>query len=199
MQFNQELLYASQVNNQPVNTIKGDYQAKYVKSIDTIMSGKNGQIIRETFNDINQCSVIEILPLAKPINQRYNDYFQKSYSKGIYSSRNIITQFNILYNVNIKDKPIVIENSLILQVGDYNILYSEKSNNKLNNSVLGNELVLILNSMLDLLGNMNTDISLHGHENVAQPLGWRLSEIQQQIDKLKNNLPNILSTQNFIN
>lgn len=199
MQFNQDLLYASQTNNQPINTIKGDYQAKYIKSIDTILLGKNGQIIRETFNDINQCSVIEILPLAKPVNQRYNDFFQKSYGKQIFASRNISQQFNILYNVNIKDKPIIIENSLGLFLNDYNILYSEKSNNKLNNIVLGNELVNILNGMLDLIGNINMDISLHVHQNVAQPLNWRLNEIQQQINNLKNNLPNILSTQNFVN
>jgi len=53
--------------------------------------------------------------------------------------------------------------------------------------------------MLNLIGNINMDISLHVHPNVSTSLDWRVNEIQQQINNLKNSLPNILSTQNFIN
>jgi hypothetical protein len=199
MKFNTELLYAQQDVNRKINTLKGVYEAKYVKSMDTILDGKNGQLLRFTFNDISNCSVVEILPLSKPVNDRYNDFFQMSYGKGVYASRNISSQFNIVYNSDIKNKPDNIENSVSLQLCDINFLYSEKSNNKLQNMTLGNELLNILNGMLDLIGILNKDISLHVHENVASPIGWRVTEIQNQINNIKNALPNFLSTQNFNN
>jgi len=199
MQFNTELLYSQQDVNRKINTLKGIYEAKYVKSIDTILDGKNGQLLRFTFNDISNCSVVEILPLSKPVNERYNDFFQMSYGKAIYASRNIISQFNPAWNNNIKNKPVDIDNSISLQMCDYNYLYSEKSNNKLQNMTLGNELLNILSEILDLIETLNKDISFHVHTNVEFPINWRTNEIQTQINNIKNALPNFLSTQNFNN
>lgn len=196
--FNKELLFDNrQVNSNERNYERGEYLAKYYRTDDRKLRGKDGQHVRYTFNDF--CEVVEIFPLAKPVTFRYDDYFQKSYGKVCISSKNILPTFKVKYHNKIKDAPDIPDNSLFISLGEYNILYSEKSPYKLQNMVLGNELVNVLEDILKVIDTINVDIQKHVHPNVAIPTVWRTEQIRQQLNTIKNYLPNILSVNNFVN
>lgn len=197
MAFNRDLLFQiRQVSSDYDGTIKGEYLAKYYQSDDKLYVGKDGQHIRFTFNDF--CEVVEIFPLPRTIDERYNDYFQKSYGKLLMSSKNINRVFNIKYHnkLNMEFNPY---NSTLLSLYDYNILYSEKSKNKLQSLVLGEELVILLSNLVDAVDNIATEVSTHVHTNVSTPINFRLSSIKNKLQSIKGYMPNILSRNNFVN
>lgn len=196
--FNRDLLFViRQISPETIRYKKGEYLGKYYASEDKIFVGKDGQHIRFTFNDFTE--VVEIFPLSKPTAERYDDYFQKTYGKFVLSSKNIISTFNIKYHNKIVESPADPTYSLGMLMGDYNVLYSEKSVNKVQNMVLGNELINVLEDMLKVIQTINVDIQKHVHTNVSTPVIWRTAQIKQQIDTIKEYLPNILSKNNFLN
>jgi hypothetical protein len=196
--FNRDLLFRKrQISPEMIRYKKGEYLSKYYLSEDKVMVGKDGQHVRMTFNDFTE--VIEIFPLAKPTAERYDDYFQRSYGKWILSSKNIISTFNVKYHNRIVDAPVDSTYSLNMQMGDYNVLYSEKSVNKIQNMVLGQEIINVLEDVLKVIDTINVDIQKHVHTNVSTPVIWRTAQIKKQIDTIKEYLPNILSKNNFLN
>ena len=127
--FDKDLLFKRrQISPEIIKYKKGEYLGKYYLSEDKVVVGKDGQHIRMTFNDFTE--VVEIFPLAKPTAERYDNYFQKTYGKYILSSKNIITTFNVKYHNKIVDAPMDPTHSLSMQMGDYNVMYSEKSFNR---------------------------------------------------------------------
>lgn len=196
--FNRDLLFKKrQISPDIVRYKKGEYLSKYYLSEDKVVVGKDGQHIRMTFNDFTE--VIEIFPLAKPTSERYDDYFQRSYGKWILSSKNIISTFGVKYHNKIVDSPVDPIYSLNMQMGDYNVLYSEKSVNKVQNMILGQEVIAVLEDILKVIDTINIDIQKHVHTNVSVPVVWRTAQIKKQINTIKEYLPNILSKNNFLN
>lgn len=197
-EFNKELLFTVRpIEKEIINYEKGEYLGKYYFSDDSVYKGKDGQHVRFTFNDF--CEVIEVFPLAKPTSYRYDNYFQKSYGKFILASKNISSTFKIKYHNKIKDIPDVPDRSVGILINDYNIFYSEKSPYKVQNMVLGQELVNVLEDILKVIDTINADLSKHVHTNVSVPLVWRTEQIKNQLDTIKKYLPNILSVTNFGN
>ena len=196
--FDKDLLFKRrQISPEIIKYKKGEYLGKYYLSEDKVVVGKDGQHIRMTFNDFTE--VVEIFPLAKPTAERYDNYFQKTYGKYILSSKNIITTFNVKYHNKIVDAPMDPTHSLSMQMGDYNVMYSEKSVNKIQNMVLGQEIINVLEDMLKVIDTINVDIQKHVHTNVSTPVIWRTAQIKKQLDTIKEYLPNILSKNNFLN
>ena len=110
--FDTKLLYALRESDQVSQIIKkGVYQGKYFNSTDIKYDGRDGQLIRYTYDEKINASVVEILPLSKPTIERYNDNFQKSYGKIIASSRNTLSNFVPIFHSQIKNKPVEVENS----------------------------------------------------------------------------------------
>jgi len=197
-EFNKELLFVVRpIEKEIINYEKGEYLGKYYFSDDSSYKGKDGQHVRFTFNDF--CEVIEIFPLAKPTSYRYDNYFQKSYGKFLLASKNISSAFKIKYHNKIKDIPDNPDRSVGILINDYNIFYSEKSPYKVQNMVLGQELVNVLEDILKVIDTINADLSKHVHTNVSVPLVWRTEQIKNQLDTIKKYLPNILSVTNFGN
>ena len=197
-EFNRELLFTVRpIEKEIINYEKGEYLGKYYFSDDSSYKGKDGQHVRFTFNDF--CEVVEIFPLAKPTSYRYDNYFQKSYGKFILASKNISSTFKIKYHNKIKDIPDNPDRSVGILINDYNIFYSEKSPYKVQNMVLGQELVNVLEDILKVIDTINADLSKHVHTNVSVPLVWRTEQIKNQLDTIKKYLPNILSVTNFGN
>lgn len=197
-EFSRDLLFTTRPIVKDVITYeKGEYLGKYYFSDDARYKGKDGQHIRFTFNDF--CEVIEIFPLAKPTSYRYDDYFQKSYGKIVLASKNISSTFKIKYHNKIKDVPTNPEYGVGILISDYNIFYSEKSPYKVQNMVLGQELVNVLEDMLDAIDGINKDIATHVHTNVSPSVNYRVEQISDRITTIKKYLPNILSVNNFGN
>src|ERR1035441_11044744 len=105
MKFNDDLLYVKRINEVGAPYVIGEYKGKYFKSDDIVVTGRDGQNIRFHFLDRLNCSVIEIFSLAKPVNDRYNDDFQKTYGKVIISSRNLIADFGVQFHTQIQSSP----------------------------------------------------------------------------------------------
>lgn len=197
-EFNRELLFTVRpIEKEIINYEKGEYLGKYYFSDDSSYKGKDGQHVRFTFNDF--CEVVEVFPLSKPTSYRYDNYFQKSYGKFLLASKNISSTFKIKYHNKIKDIPDNPDCSVGILINDYNIFYSEKSPYKVQNMVLGQELVNVLEDILKVIDTINADLSKHVHTNVSVPLVWRTEQIKNQLDTIKKYLPNILSVTNFGN
>ena len=196
--FDKDLLFKRrQISPEIIKYKKGEYLGKYYLSEDKVVVGKDGQHIRMTFNDFTE--VVEIFPLTKPTAERYDNYFQKTYGKYILSSKNIITTFNVKYHNKIVDAPMDPTHSLSMQMGDYNVMYSEKSVNKIQNMVLGQEIINVLEDMLKVIDTINVDIQKQVHTNVSTPVIWGTAQIKKQLDTIKEYFPNILSKNNFLN
>lgn len=196
--YNRDLLFVKrQISPDVIKFKKGEYLGKYYVSEDKILVGKDGQHVRMTFNDFTE--VVEIFPLAKPTLERYDNYFQKTYGKWTLSSKNIISTFGVKYHNRIVEAPTEPTYSLSMFMGDYNVMRSEKSVNKVQNMVLGQEIVNVLEDMLSVIQTINVDVQKHVHTNVSTPVVWRTAQIKKQIDTIKEYLPNILSKNNFLN
>jgi len=196
MALSRELLYA----HKPYNAdIMGKYEEKYYYGDDAKYTGKDGQHLRFTYDDKLAANIVEIFPLAKPVSERYSDNFQKSYGKQILASRNIIVDFAVEYHRDIISTPSISGNSINLVISDYTVTYSESSEVKLQNAVLGNELVKVVSELIEVLSILNKDISTHVHPNAGQSLNWRSSNIQNKLNSIKEYLPSILSTVNYTN
>lgn len=199
MAFNDKLLY----KRRPYySDIVGVYKGTYYNSDDIVYTGRDGQHIRFTFNDDISANIIEIFSLAKTTDKRYSNSIQQSYGKILLSNKNFLNSItSIQYNNSIINSPKDdnVDYSTSLFMHDYNILYSEKGKNKLQNSVLGNELVKTLNSIVDILKVINTDIGEHIHNNVVTSSNYRATDIGNKLDTIKKSLNDILSDVTFNN
>jgi len=175
----------------------GKYEAKYYSSTDKCFIGIDGQHLRTSFDDNIDASFIELFPLAEPVENRYDDYFQRTYGRIVLSNKNILYHFGLNYNYNLPE--LKRDRSVNLMLFDYNVLYSEKSKRPLNSAVLGQNLVVVLDNILNVMKNINKEVALHVHPNVSVPTQYRLNEINSEIDKIKDNLKNILSETSFVN